>query len=114
MVHSRRSARARDDSAKLHAAAQEVHFLPFNFNPIDKCMALTACIADGRCHRVSNKGAPEQIMTLRKCQEEDVTNKEVPEKRSKDDGTGGPWQFVALPLLPLLDPSPTEDNGGSA
>ena len=53
---------------------QEVHFLPFNFNPIDKCMALTACIDDGRCHRVSNKGAPEQIMTLRKCQE-DVTNK---------------------------------------
>ena len=75
MVHSRRSARARDDSAKLHTATQEVHFLPFNFNPIDKYMALTACIADGRCHRVSNKGAPEQIMTLRKCQEEDVTNK---------------------------------------
>jgi hypothetical protein len=39
----------------------------------------------------------------------------VPEKRSKeDDGTGGPWQFVAPPLLPLLDPPPTEDNGGSA
>ena len=53
---------------------QEVHFLPFNFNPVDKCMALTACIDDGRCHRVSNKGTPEQIMTPRKCQE-DVTNK---------------------------------------
>jgi hypothetical protein len=74
MVDSRRSARARDDGARLHAATQEDYFLPFNFSPVDKCTALlSACIDDGRCHRVS-KGAPEQIMTLRKCQE-DVTNK---------------------------------------
>eukprot|EP00267_Zea_mays_P037930 XP_008675763.1 plasma membrane ATPase-like [Zea mays] len=131
MVDSRRSARARDDSARLDATTQEVHFLPFNFNPVDKCMALTAYIDDDRCHRVSNKSAPKQIMTLRKCQE-DVTNKvdatidkhaerglavarqEVSEKRSKDDDTGYPWQFVALPLLPLLDSPPMEDNDGSA
>jgi hypothetical protein len=52
----------------------EVHFLPFNFNPVDKCTTLTAGINNDMCHCVSNKGTPEQIMTLRKCQE-DVTNK---------------------------------------
>jgi hypothetical protein len=74
MVDSRRSAHARDDDARLHAATQEVCFLPFNFNPVDKCTTLTTCIDDDRCYRVSKKGVPEQIMTLRKCQE-DVTNK---------------------------------------
>ncbi|GAA0172932.1 hypothetical protein Leryth_001216 [Lithospermum erythrorhizon] len=110
------------DPKEARAGIREIHFFPFN--PVDKRTALTYIDNDGNWHRAS-KGAPEQILTLCNCKEDQkrkvhaiidkyadrglrslaVARQEVPEKTK--DAEGRPWQFVGL--LPLFDP-PRHDS----
>ncbi|GAU24478.1 hypothetical protein TSUD_319550 [Trifolium subterraneum] len=110
------------DPLEARADINEVHFLPFN--PVEKRTALTYVDSDGNWHRAS-KGAPEQILNLCNCRENEtrkahavidrfaerglrslgVAYQEVPEKSK--DSPGAPWQFIGL--LPLFDP-PRHDS----